>query len=246
MRSTALIVIAIVGIGSAHAQAVGYMHTIVAGSNGTETVRAPDSEDDLDTYQRSLIRRMSLRPKTQITIRPSSGQSAYRLFSGLYASVDSMDLVVGIVAGAWRPGNRPETAVLAGLSPDSLTADYLLHLTMFLPSHNAVVFVVAPDGFEFPRTTLAGLATGIEGGGKYLITIRARDNAGYGTLLDRFSDLVDSAWDDSRNDQNSDGALTMSEWLSAFSRRAAGLGLTGTIVRLADGVDLTLRQLRAP
>lgn len=246
MRLAALIVIAIAGIASAHAQAIGYLHTIAVGSDGTETVRAPDSEDDLEAYQRFLVRRMSLRPKTQVTIKPTTGQSAYRQFSALYASVDSSDLVVGIVTGAWRPGNRPETAVLAGLSPDSLTADYLLHLTMFLPSHNAVVLVVAPDGFEFPRTSLAGLATGIEGGGKYLITVRARENTGYGTLLDRFSDLVDSAWDDSRNDQNNDGALSVSEWLSAFSRRAAGLGLTGTIVRLADGADLMLRQLRAP
>jgi hypothetical protein len=229
------------------AQSVSYLHTFALGSNGSASVKATGSEDDLDDLQRSLVRRLGLRPKSQLSIKPSRSPdfSAFRLFGSLYSSVDSSDFVVGAFLGAWQASDRPELATLVGLSPDSITADYILHLTMFFPSHNAVVFVVAADGFEFPRNSLNGFATGIQGGGKYLITIRSRETAGYSSLLDRFSDLLDSNWDEVRNDENRDGNLSVSEWLSAFGRRAAGLGLTGSIVRVAEGRDMVLRQLRA-
>jgi hypothetical protein len=234
-------------ISLAHSQAISYLHTIVVGSEGTAAARAPDAGDNLEDIERSLVRQLSLRPKTQLIIRSDGqrGDSHYKRVAGLYASADSSDLVIGVCQGAWVVGGKDSTvSILSGIGPDTLTADYLVHLMRFLPVHNAVLFVLAPTHFEFPRAALAGTPTGISGGGKYLIVVRQKGQEDFAGLVDQFADVMDSDFDGTADDSNADQHLSFTEWLGAVTRRAAAAGLSGTIHAMSAGSDLFIKQLR--
>ncbi|MEX1137996.1 MAG: hypothetical protein WEF53_01460 [Bacteroidota bacterium] len=231
----------------AHSQAISYLHTIVVGSEGTGTARAPDAGDNLEDLERNLIRQVSLRPKTQLIIRSDEQRrdSHFKRVGGLYASADSSDLVIGVCQGAWVVGGKDSTlSILSGIGPDTVTADYLVHLMRFLPVHNAALFVLAPTQFEFPRTALAATPTGISGGGKYLIVVRQKGEWDFAELVDRFADVMDSDFDGTAVDSNADHYLSFTEWLGAVTRRAAAAGLSGTIHAMSAGPDLFIKQLQ--
>ena len=234
-------------ISLAHSQAMSYLHTIVVGSEGTAVARAPDAGDNLEDLERSLVRQLSLRPKTQLIIRSDEQRrdSHYKRVGGLYASADSSDLVVGVCQGAWAVDSKDSAlSILSGIGPDTVTADYLVHLMRFLPVHNAALFVLAPTQFEFPRIALAATPTGINGGGKYLIVVRQKGEGDFAELVDRFADVMDSDFDGTADDSNADQHLSFTEWLGAVTRRAAAAGLSGTIHAMSSGSDLFIKQLR--
>lgn len=246
-RIALTIVIQSLLISFTYSQAISYLHTIVVGSEGTAAARASDAGDNLEDLERSLVRQVSLRPKIQIVIRSDEQRrdSHYKRVGGLYASADSSDLVIGVCQGAWVVDSKDSTlSILSGIGPDTVTADYLVHLMRFLPVHNAVLFVLAPATFEFPRSALAGTPTGISGGGKYLIVVRQKGREDFAELVDRFADVLDSDFDGAADDSNADHYLSFTEWLGAITRRAAAAGLSGTIHAMSTGSDLFIKQLQ--
>ena len=230
-----------------HSQVVSYLHTVILGSEGTGAVQAPDAGDNLEDLERSLVRQFSLRPKTQLIVQSDDQRkgSLYKRIGGLYESADSSDLAIGVCQGAWVVNsNNPSLSVLSGIAPDTVTADYLVHLMRFLPVHNAVLFILAPERFDFPGSALEDSPTGIVGGGKYLIVVRQKGRQDFEELVDTFADIMDSDFDEPADDMNTDRRLSFTEWLGAFTRRAAAAGLSETIHTMSTGTDLFIKQLQ--
>lgn len=218
---------------------------MIIGAEGTATVRAPDAESNLNDLQKEVVKLFGLRPKNQVTVfgkRPSG--SLYQRIAGVVSAADSSDLVFAVVQGAWNPDSSvPDLSTLAGLQ-EPMTAEYLVNVLHFLPVHNAVLFVLAPDAFEFPRSVVSEYPTGISGGGKYLIAIRMREKDDFGSLVDTFEDIIDDTWDYRAYDMDGDAVISFSEWLGAFARRAGIARLVGSIYRVQEGPDLQIRNLQ--
>ncbi len=233
-------------LNGANAQTATYLQTIIIGAEGTASVKAVDAESNLEDLQKQLVKLIGLRPKMQVTVsakRPASG-GAYQRIAGVVTSSDSSDLVICVVQGAWAPNTKaPELSVLAGL-PEPLSAEYLVNVLHFLPVSNAVMFVLAPDAYEFPRSVVSESPTGVSGGGKYLITVRLREKDDFETLVEKFEDIIDDDWEYRAYDMDGDARISFSEWLGGFTRRAGIARLVGSIYRISDGSDLQIRKLQ--
>lgn len=230
----------------AKGQAVESLQSLVLGSGGRGALKISFNEKALADVHASLVKALSLKPKSQETLSASklSGESLLNRFASLYAAADSNNLFVGVCVAGWEADSlRPGIVSIAGMHHDTITAEYLLNFFQFLPTNDAVLFMIFPSRADFPLPIIK--TTGTKGGGgKYLVVVRTQERTTFENLVEAFLDALDEARGGKNADVDKDSFLSFSEWLQEIATLSAVSKVSLVPYKISDGPDFKIRQLK--
>lgn len=231
----------------ASGQNITYLHTIMVGSEGNDRVRASDAEDNLNDWGDYVAASLGGRVKSKIVFSGSKTEKASlaQTLASVYATGDSTDLVVTVWAGGWeRNPGTPELSSFALPGSEKISAEYLVNFTSFLAPENVLVFVIAPESFQFPLDVLSKYDPSTISSGKHIIVVRSRERRDYDDLLDVFTDLLKGMREPAGIDTNKDGWVTTTEWIREFSKKASAARLTLNAFQLSRAPEFRVAQVK--
>lgn len=228
-------------------QNITFLHSVMIGSDGTDKVRAKGAEKRLEDLHEYFTESLTNRVKNKIILPFSKEQKTSLLQSvaTVYGTSDSSDMVIGVWAGAWQPNPRaPELAEFVTSHSERIPAEYVVNFANFLAPHSVILFILAPQGFEFPSDVLNGYDGSTASGGKHIILVRSRERVDFDDLLSTFADVAKRMRSVETIDSNKDGWITTAEWIREFSKKAQSAKLSLVAYQLSKVPEYRIMQLK--
>ncbi len=246
-RTNIILVCLLLLVNSSVGQNVTFLHSVMIGSDGTDKVKAKGAEKRLEDLHEYFTESLTNRVKNKIILPFSNEQKTSLLQSvaTVYGTSDSSDMVICVWAGAWQSNPRaPELAEFVTSHSERIPAEYVVNFANFLAPHSVILYILAPQGFDFPADVLKGYDGSTASGGKHIILVRLRERGDFDDLLSAFTDVVKSMRSVETIDTNKDGWITTAEWIREFSKKSQGAKLSLVAYQLSKVPEYRITQLK--